>query len=462
MLQLLMSGVPPGPGRPVGPTRDSRGRRRRVLATFVVIVVVVVAGVASYFVLVPRGGKAGSPVVDDGPTFDQALAAVNSTVRNVSGGPWLLFSLYGIAAPVPFSPNLIGYARSENVTVNSCSQVFDGLTLWNGTIPLFNGTFDSGTAPFWQLAYFSSSSQEILVATDVLGDARTFPAIPYPSSCMPWYDFPGNAANWTSPSEFPTVDSSFAAQVAWNSTLPGSRTVGQQITRNGPTVEIITAGPGIFMGLGDTVSAYGIWFDRCGELGVAGVQPLIGVGVGRNGTWLGSSNLTHNCALLKSGPPGYSADYDLLFSSAITNVAPPTTFATMGYQVAIAYPNGTLAGFYDEVGLANWMTSWNLTNASGTYLREAIPTCRAWVPTVADCVANSSGWFAVILSAGGGWINSYGALPGGGIGWSEPVTALVSHQQLVIVVPSSWIVAGDGLKVASTNSTLVVLGSSLL
>jgi len=398
----------------------------------------------------------------DGPTFHQALASLNSSVANESGGPWALFSVYGVAAQLPFSPNLIGYPAGENITVNHCGQLFNGLTLWNGTIPLFTGTFDSGTAPFWQLAYFSNVSQEMLVATDVMGAAHVFPPIPYPNSCMPWYDFPGNAANWTAPSEFPVVDSSLAAQVAWNSVLQGSTTVGQGVARMGPAVGIITAGPGIFMGLGDTVSAYGIFFDRCGELGVAGVQPLVGVGVGSNGAWLGSSNLTHNCALLKSGPPGYSGGYVLLFSSPSIIAASTTTFAMAGYQVADAYPNGTVAGFYDEVGLANWMTSWNLTTPSDSRLPLVMPACTSWVPSVDDCVANSSGWYAVVLSGSGEWINSYGALPNGTVGWSEPVTALVSHQQLVIVAPSSWNLTGDILTVNSTVSTSTVIGSLAL
>jgi len=434
--------------------------RRVVLVGGIAVALIMAGGVGAFFLLEPRSGNASS-VVNDGPTLDQALAALNSSVQAQNGGPWALFSVYGIAAQVPFSPNLIGYSNT-NVTVNACGPAFNGLTLWNGSIPQFNGTFNSGTAPFWQLAYFSNVSQEILVATDVMGNAHVFPPIPYPSSCMPWYDFPGNTADWTSPSEFPVVDSPLAAQVTWNSVLQGSTTVGQWVARMGPAVEIITAGPGIFMGLGDTVSAYGIFFDRCGELGVAGVQPLVGVGVGSNGTWLGSSNLTHNCALLKSGPPGYSADYDLLFSPPFVNIASSTTFATAGYQVAIAYPNGTVSGFYDEVGLANWMTSWNLTNSSGAQLPLGPSTCDSWVPSISDCRSDSTGWYAVILSQSGEWINSYGALPGGGVGWSEPVTALVSHQQLVIVAPSSWNLAGDKLTVNSTVSTSTVIGSLTL
>jgi hypothetical protein len=80
------------------------------------------------------------------------------------------------------------------------------------------------------------------------------------------------------------------------------------------------------------------------------------------------------------------------------------------------------------------------------------------VGEVADCVANNSGWFAVILSAGGEWLDSYGSLPGGGAGWSEPNTALVSHQQLVIVVPSGWNLSGDRFSPISTITTSTVTG----
>ena len=450
------------PGLPALAEPPPRRQRRVVVGAIMLSVVVVVVGLGGYFYFAHRPGPVAAPVIADGPTFYQALGALNSSVGNESGGPWLLFSVYGIAAPVPFSPNLIGYVHT-NITVNSCGAAFNGLTLWNGTIPLFNGTFDSGTAPFWQLAYFSNSSQEILVGTDVLGHPHVFPAIPYPSACMPWYDFPGNEANWTAPSEFPTVDTSSAAGVAWGSSLdssiPGSWSVGQMVSRDGPMVEIMTAGPGIFMGLGDTVSAYGIIFDRCGEVGVAGVQPLLGVGIGSNGSLLGSGNLTHNCAILKSGPPGYSGGYALLYSSPSTNVTSTTRSVTIGFQVANAYPNGTVAGFYDEVGLANWMTSWNLTSASGQRLPLAMPTCRGWVPSIADCGANASGWYAVVLSASGEWINSYGSLPGGGVGWSAPVTSFVSHQQFVIVTPRTWSLTGANLSVASTNSTVEIFGS---
>lgn len=65
----------------------------------------------------------------------------------------------------------------------------------------------------------------------------------------------------------------------------------------------------------------------------------------------------------------------------------------------------------------------------------------------------------VVLSQSGEWINSYGLQPNGTPSWAEPVTALVSHQQLVIVVPSSWNLAGDKLAVDSTVTNSTVIGS---
>lgn len=434
-------------------------RTHRITVALVAGLVVLAGGLGGWVLINGLGRAPPAPLSrGDGPTFRGALDAVNGAVANASGGPWALFSAYGIATQSYFSPNLIGYAHT-NLTVNSCSQAFDGITLWNGTIPLFNGTFNSGTAPFWQLAYFSNSSQQILVVTDVLGETRLYPPISYPSSCMPWYDFPESPANWSSSAAIPTVDSSDAARVAWDAALQGTETVGSWVSRSAPWTEIITVGPGVFMGLGDVSSAYGVYFDRCGEVGVAGIQPLILTAVGSHGQWLGASNLTHNCALINSGEGEYDSEYDLLFSAPSFSSAASTTFVTSSFQVAIAATNGTLGNYFDEVGLANWMTNWTLTSAFGTPLPLGQSTCRSWVPSITDCVANSSGWFVVVLSAFGGWINSYGALPGGGVGWTQPVTAVVSHQELVIVVPGSWNVSADVMDVASTVATSTVVGS---
>jgi hypothetical protein len=441
-------------------TQGHSGREilRRKLIVVVVAVCIVLAGVSAWWYLSGGGRTTQSPPIrDDGPTLHQVLAAVNSSVNREGGGPWALFSVYGIAAQVPFSPNLIGYEHT-NITVNSCGQAFNGLTLWNGTIPTFDGTFDSGTAPFWQLAYFSNASQQILIVTDVLGETRLYAPISYPGQCMPWYDLPQNTTQWTSPGAIPAIDSSEAAQVAWDAAPQGSSPVGAWVSANGPETEIITAGPGVFMGFGDTLSAYGIYFDRCGELGVVGVQPLVQAGVGSDGQLLGTSNLTHNCALIYSGEGAIDSQYDLSFAPVSFTNDSSTIWAVSGFQVGIALPNGSRVDFYDEVGLANWMTDWDLNSSSGSNLPLGSPMCQSWVSSLAGCPANFSGWYAVVLSATGLWVNSYGLTANGSAGWSAPVTALVSNQQLVVVCPLSWDLSGSKLTPTSTVSSSRVIG----
>ncbi len=114
-----------------------------------------VGGVGGHLWLTARGGTAPSgpgPVVPDGPTLVPAFSAVENPVSNAFGGPGALVSVFGVAAQAPFSPNVVG-GVGVNRTQNPCSREYNGLTLYNGSIPVFNGTFNSGTAPFWPFAF---------------------------------------------------------------------------------------------------------------------------------------------------------------------------------------------------------------------------------------------------------------------------------------------------------------------
>ncbi|MGB7124115.1 MAG: hypothetical protein WBE40_04580 [Thermoplasmata archaeon] len=218
----------------------------------------------------------------------------------------------------------------------------------------------------------------------------------------------------------------------------------------------------MFSGYGDVTGGFGLYFERCGQFGVTGLQPSLIVGENWNGSVGLVMNGTTNCAFLNQPYFAGYGYYDLLFASVNSSALTGTYQLTVPFQVAMVEHNNSAPTVYDGWGLANWMTSWNLTSTSGTPLPLAQPSCRSWVPSVVDCVANTSGWFAVVLSASGEWINSYGSIPGGGIGWSEPITALVSHQQLVVVVPSGWNVSGDQVSPASTIATSTVTGGFIL
>jgi hypothetical protein len=428
-----------------------RANRIVVIGIAFVLVLATAAGIRYYYNSQESGGPAAGPGTD-GPTFYQALSEVNASVHGVPGGPWAPFSVWGVAAQSPFSANVLGYP-SENRTVNSCGQHFNGLTMWNGTMPVFNGSFSSGTAPFWQFGFFSDTSYEVLLATDVLGTPHVYPPMTYPWPCNAWYDLGSNPSRWTGLfGSFP-VDSPAAVQVALGS-IDQNR-----LALDAPEVELITIGPGIFDGFGDA-AGYGVLFDRCGQVGVSGgAEPLELVGESTQAVRDETENLTTNCALPSAGHGTPDGLYDLLFSSPSLSAAAGTAQVTVPFQVAFAYPNGTLTGDEDGWGLANWMVGLHVTNSSSGQTRPlGTPTCRSWVASLADCTASPTGWYAVLLSSSGEWLNSYGASPNG-TAWYLPVDALVSHEQLVVVAPGSWNVSGDALNVTSTVPTSTVVGS---
>jgi hypothetical protein len=432
---------------------------RRILVVGVALAVVLAGGLGGWYFLVhPPSGPSGPQTKMDGPTFYQVLSSVNGSVSNASGGPWSLVSVIGVASPIPFSPNVAGYLVL-NVSVNACQQQFNGLTLWNGSLPVFDGTFNSGTAPFWQLGYYSESSQEMLVATSVWGETRVYSPMPISSNCTySWTTLRYDPSSWVnqiySNGTLP-VDSSVAAQLAWNN-------LDQHwITANAPLAEVFALGPGMMTGTGDVRDGnWEVYFMGCGLAGYTGIRPIYAAGVSRGGEWGGALNGTRNCATLYSeGPKIDRGEYQFLFSGSTFSTVATTTWVNTPFQVGIAPPNGTVNGYYDGWGVADWMISINLTTSSGQLLPVGSSGCSVWVQSFSDCEANSSGWFVVLLSAGGEWQASYGATAHGGTGWLVPVTAVVSHQSIVVVVPASWSVTGDRLGITSTVPECVINGA---
>lgn len=450
---------------------------RRLFETAVVMVLVVAGSLGGWYWLEESNHSPTAPTVrDDGPTFYQALASLNTSITNESGGPWSIFSVMGIAAQGQYSPSVKGYVSiNASIPVNGCQAALDGLTMFNGSIPIFTGTFNSGTAPFWQFAYYSNETSEVLVGTNVLGVPHLFAPFPLQDNCThAWGDFGLDPAQWAeqvySNSSLPP-NSPIAAQAVW------STDDTEYLDRHLPLVELFTSGPAMLAGTQDLpYGRLGVDFVSCGLVGFTGykMDPDWATGFGmayysgvnKNGSFPGGSgfNATTNCYVGNTAtvPGAVTGSYQLSFSPVSASSGETTTWVAASTWVNFTLTNHGGGEYTDMWGLANWMTSQNLTTPSDSRLPFGMPACTSWMPSIYDCSANSSGWYAVVLSANGEWINSYGVLPIGTVGWSEPVTALVSYQQLVIVVPRAWNVTGDILTVNSTVSSATVSGSLAL
>jgi len=413
-------------------------------------VVVVAAGCLTLGYVVNHSVTTAPYSKADGPTFYQALGALNASVMAISGGPWALYAVWGIATTLPFAPGSLGWP-GNNLTANACQAQFNGLTLWNGSIPLFNGTFNSGTAPFWQFAFFSNTSASILIATDVLGVAHVYAPMSESSPCAD-----GTALGWDpwiwQPAFMPwPTDTPKLAQTAW---IRGGGKAW--MNHNPPSLEAYDFGFS-YWGSGNPIGVI-VKYARCGLIGATDVQPVMDVGLNPDGSWLMSFNGTQGCGdVITLGPPPVLDGFLLVFSSPKPGNATGSHQAVVPFQVAY----DSAHQFTDASGLVSWMTSLNLTDSAGQRLASGAPGCPAWVPSIEDCPASATGWYVVLESESGAWLDSYPSTPGG-TSWEVPNVAFASNQQLVVVAPSTWNLTGDELALNATVVACPVNGTAVI
>lgn len=431
----------------------SGGSWSRVVRVVIIAALLVGTGTGGYL-LVSHWPSASPRPRADGPTLYGALMAINQSVIATPGGPWTLSQVYGIASPVPSDPSSWGWGPYDAVLA-SCQSAFNGITLWNGTIPLFTGTYDSGTAPFWQLVFFSNASQQLLVATVVQGVAHVYPPIAMTSTCAvgtglskePWglsqlFNF--------SHSGFPGNSQGMAA-AAW-AAYGRAWTDWVGLT---PT-EMFLMGAAQF-GSGqppDTMTS----FFSCGTQGAAGATPGLDVftegpdtaGVG------GSFNYTIGCTPTANNWSAIPirAEFSNSSTEAVRSGEAVSTKLQLWYTGSAPY-NGPA---YNAAGVTSWMVRLNLTDSQGNPLPVADSVCSTWVPSVADCAASATGWYAVLLSPSDEWDGAYGSTATGP-GWNYPVLPIANNETIALIVPTSWNVSGDLLQIASTTPELPLTGS---
>ncbi len=424
------------------------------LRSLVVVALVVSAGVggvlAWYTTHPPPTSYPG-----DGPSLYLALQEVDRVVQNTTGGPWQLFSYDGFAAQTSFYPGAVGFAGATNLSYRYCGAQFNGLTIWNGSdMPIFTGSVASGTAPFWQFEFYANASQGVLVATDTLGVVRAYSPI-YPSN--PCWQYAGGPSasfyeTWLEP--LPT-DSSAQARLAYG---VGA---GQFVAENSPIVEEFADG---FSPLSETNHGPGggIEYSQCGLVGAAGQLPAFDVGFLSDGTVQGYASMSLSCTAIKQlGPPTTGWPYRIGFQPNTSSILPAPVgwnTSTLPFQVEFP-PNGSVTSTdYDAWGLTSWMTRLALTNGSGGSLPTSYPSCQSWVPSTANCSAGSSGWYALLLSAYGMWLDSYPSRANGSA-WAIPNVPLVSGEELVLVYPAAWDASIGTLTVTGVASIPTVSGS---
>ena len=422
-------------------------RASRLFAVLVAAIVVTSGGLFGWLYLTHR--SSGSvPPAGDGPTYREALSAVENDLGTTPGGPWTVFGAYGIATPVAFQVASLGWGGEPGNATNACRAAFSGLTIWNGTMPLFDGSYASGTAPFWQFLFFSNASQQIALGTDVLGKTSVDPPIPMTSPCGQWVQARGKAWGWAKFDLTPiSVDSPTLAQTVWDH---GGSLWAKD---DPPSAEMYVFGDNDWAGWPAGIL---IAFQRCGLVGAGYTQPYADFGVNPDGSSSVLFNGSESCTPEQSvsGPP---IPFEVEFSNASLALDGGTRIAEQSLQVYLGPPWTNVTTY----GLGAWMFELSLADSEGQTLQSVASGCPTWVSTVSDCEASASGWYAVLITPTGGWLDSYPS-PANASGWVDPAGSVLGYEALAIVVPSSWNTTGDVLTVTATTSEVPVTGSATL
>jgi hypothetical protein len=433
------------------PVQERHARRN----TGIVVLSIAVAGLLVFGAVVyrsPSSSPMGAKTIDDGPTLYEALGQMNGSVAAAPGGPWTLYTVYGIASPLPFDPNALGWPNNS-ATVNSCQGLFHGLTLWNGSIPLFNGTYNSGTAPFWQMFYFSNVSQSLLVVTDVMGVARAFPPISMVSSCAVSSGLAITPWSWAKEFSPLPPDSTLLAANAW------AAMGGGWSASYGVPVETYRLGNGWWGG--SRPEGQVLELGRCGLVGATAVQPIDDAVFSSNGSVADVYGGSIGCGNVASlGPPVVLSPYNLDFTLNRTTASGATSLTYL--SLAASAGDRTTGTIPNPGGIVSWIVGLALNTSSGSVLEPAGSGCAQWVSVVeSSCSANESGWYALLLSPNGSWLDSFGSAATGAH-WSVPNVSIVSNQQLLIVYPSTWSLSGASLTASSTTPDAPLNGTALL
>jgi hypothetical protein len=379
----------------------------------------------------------------NGLTFDQAFRSVNATVANLTGGPWQPTSILGIASEVPEAP-LPNYRTSLNQTLRLCGELH-GITVWNSSgIPVFTGSLNSGAAPFWSFI-FKNGSGSYLYATNLEGTVR----VDTPSSILAnCFQAAGIGSSYI---VNPSLDTPSVAQAAYSAS-------GETFTiKHSPLVEYYVLGNAQLLETDASPFGWVVNYFRCDLVAVSGLQNYSAVGVlvsgGKSTTFIDSGWLT--CTL---------SDYRMAFGAITgnsTSTFGSTTDLSFPFQVTSpgALKNNTT--LYDGWGLLTWMTQLQLLGRNGQPLPISQATCQSWVSSLTDCPGNSSGWFVVLLSQSGAWLDAYPSATSSST-WTIPNVILSSQDKLVIVCPASWNESSDTFNSRSTPLAPEVVGSATL
>jgi hypothetical protein len=386
----------------------------------------------------------------------QALDLVESLLHDRSSVSWEIFSDLGIAAHSSFTPWVVGSGSSANnssVAMWACGSL-GIVSVWNvSALPNRTGDLYDGFAPFWQFMFVNESGPgEFVFAIGTYDHGSVEAVLPLPETNPCIVALGLGSLTSLPPLAQPNLDTNVAGPLAFSY-------LQAPVSRLGLYAVLWTDGWVVVYnnGWGSYEYQYGAsWGSDFYECGITGYSPTANSTVlvsaaeeTQNGTPTVGLGLTTqgNCTLSE-----YNVSTKIGQNSARGS----------GYYVNLTL---TVEGFAlgkfvnDLPGLAAWTLHPDISLSNGSTEPVATDLCTGWTASPASCPPPTKGWYAVLTSPTGGWIDSFGFV-NGSAEWVAPNPPLFSNETLTVVSSDLLMGSGDTLTLAPTIAWPQILSSS--
>ena len=404
--------------------RRSPTSRRIAVLSIAVVLIVIVATLAGYYAL---HGTSGSTSPYPSPpagwsTFRSAWATVSSTFAALSAGSFTLLYAAGVASDSPWSPPAILWAEEDPTNWSECAAQLSGistLTFWNeSAYPSSKAAtvFTSGAAPLWTFV-FRGEDTPTIVATWLTGKVVLNGALEPSSPCFSlsgpieqvFTGFAGGSIDYSSYADSDVVAAKAVAAGALSPAASPGKVIlyfaGPQNTPvtvyAGPSWVMDSAPCGWTAALGDSFEQTIYTFNSSSG------QPTDFVA---NASWTCSDAYFElNMTNASISPPNSSGLYqDWSLSWSLLSSAVPTKWTV--------------------ASLTTSMLLWHVLGA----FPSAPAVCTSPSPNLSSCAPPSSGWYAVLTSAEGAWLDSY-PTSANGTQWTISDLSVVPGDRILFV-----------------------------
>jgi hypothetical protein len=406
-----------------------RGRRRLAVVAVAIVVVVVVATLSVYEVTRPGPSSSVRATAPYPPppvgwaTFDTAWANVSRAFAGFADGNWTVGFVEGAAADGPWSPPAVLWTEVDPLTWAECASQLSGvstLTFWNASLYPFSNSadvFSSGAAPLWTFI-FNGTGTSTFVATWLTGtvilNGVLGPASPCFGVSPPMNEvFQGASFDPVQPSV--ELDSNVIASAAiaeqHNASFSHVAPVPVPPT---PAFALYFPGP---QSVPITIEAPDTWVVTYGQCGMAGqlgsgftLTDYVFSGLSAAGNLWASLDLT--CA---------DSYFTLNMTNSTVTNPPSSSGVYRGWNLTSEFLTSAVPAVWTASDLATTMLQWEvLGGASGNPpIASAAALCGSSSINFSSCVPPSSGWYAVLLSPNGTWLDSYPSAANG-TAWTIP------------------------------------------